>query len=337
MSFFPRSSYLGLYGGELHRKGGVLLKARLKEWERELQYLRFRIAEWKEFGSVEHPDYYPFRTFLLQKVRNHLYFELKIHHPSIHPPTDPPRRSRRSSWRAKSRIFAFRERISPGEITRRIHVEEWHRYCRTKEEVTDTPSQMDDMFARIRNEIGAMERRSGDFKRMVDELVGLVDEMQERERMGGFVNGLARSPRNRATRSNLVHSSSDLPSTLSDTRTRLPPTPSLPLSGSATTPESPSRPLNARPTPTSGSSSSSLLRRAASSQSVTAGSSIALRAHHHLRGLHAIPIDDCSTECFTFPVHRVAPFHVCLVPLARLHRRGRMSLQHLERIFKPGL
>ena len=78
MAFFPRSSYLPLYGGELHRKGGVLLKARLSEWERELNYLRFRIAEWKEFGSVEHPDYYPFRSFLLDKVRNHLHFELKV-------------------------------------------------------------------------------------------------------------------------------------------------------------------------------------------------------------------------------------------------------------------
>jgi hypothetical protein len=78
MAFFPRSSYLRLYGGELHRRGGVLLKARLSEWERELNYLRFRIAEWKEFGSVEHPDYYPFRSFLLDKVRNHLHFELKV-------------------------------------------------------------------------------------------------------------------------------------------------------------------------------------------------------------------------------------------------------------------
>ena len=78
MSFFPRFSYLSLYGGELHRNGGALLKARLCEWERELQYLRFRISEWKEFGSVEHPDYSSFRTFLLQKVRNHLFFELKV-------------------------------------------------------------------------------------------------------------------------------------------------------------------------------------------------------------------------------------------------------------------
>ena len=78
MAFFPRSSYLRLYGGELHRRGGVLLKARLSEWERELNYLRFRIAEWKEFGSVEHPDYYPFHSFLLDKVRNHLHFELKV-------------------------------------------------------------------------------------------------------------------------------------------------------------------------------------------------------------------------------------------------------------------
>ena len=78
MAFFPRLSYLNLYGGELHRKGGVLMKARLSGWERELQYLRFRIAEWKEFGTVEHPDYYAFRSFLLQRVRNHLHFELKV-------------------------------------------------------------------------------------------------------------------------------------------------------------------------------------------------------------------------------------------------------------------
>jgi hypothetical protein len=78
MAFFPRLSYLSLYGGELHRKGGVLLKARLSEWERELQYLRFRIAEWKQFGSADHSDYYEFRSFLLQKVRNHLQFELKV-------------------------------------------------------------------------------------------------------------------------------------------------------------------------------------------------------------------------------------------------------------------
>jgi len=83
MSFFPRLSYLSRYGGELHRDGGALLKARLCEWERELQYLRFRIAEWKEFGSVEHPDYYAFRSFLFEKVRNHLFFELKVR-PSVH-------------------------------------------------------------------------------------------------------------------------------------------------------------------------------------------------------------------------------------------------------------
>ena len=78
MAFFPRMSYLNLYGGELHRRGGVLMKARLSEWERELQYLRYRIAEWKQFGSVDHQDYYAFRSFVLDKVRNHVYFELKV-------------------------------------------------------------------------------------------------------------------------------------------------------------------------------------------------------------------------------------------------------------------
>ena len=126
-------------------------------------------------------------------------------------------------------IFAFRERISPGEITRRIHVEEWHRYCHAKEGVADNPSQMDDMFTRLRNEIGAMEQRSKEFKGMVDELVRLVDDMQERERIGGFVNGLPRGPRRvpAASRSSLIHSSSVLPTTptLADSRARLPPHP----------------------------------------------------------------------------------------------------------------
>jgi hypothetical protein len=84
MAFFPRLSYLSLYGGELHLRGGVLMKARLSEWERELQYLRYRIAEWKEFGSIDHPDYYAFRSFLLQKIRNHLLFELKVRPLRIH-------------------------------------------------------------------------------------------------------------------------------------------------------------------------------------------------------------------------------------------------------------
>ncbi|KAI0249301.1 hypothetical protein BJV78DRAFT_707346 [Lactifluus subvellereus] len=228
MSFFPRLSYLSLYGGELHRKGGVLLKARLGEWERELQYLRFRIAEWKEFGSIEHPDYLPFRAFLLQKVRDHLLFELKTLSSilvacevAVRSDDVPPLRNYADS------IFAFRERISSGEITRRIHVEEWQRYCYTKEAAMDTPSQMDDMFTRIRNEIGAMERRSKEFKSMVDELVRMVDDMQERERIGGFANGLARGPRVPASRSSLVHSSSVLPTTpmLADSRARLPPRP----------------------------------------------------------------------------------------------------------------
>jgi hypothetical protein len=78
MAFFPSLSYLSLHGGELYREGSVSLKARLSLWERELQYLRFRIAEWKQFGSADHADYYGFRSFLLKKVRNHLQFELRV-------------------------------------------------------------------------------------------------------------------------------------------------------------------------------------------------------------------------------------------------------------------
>lgn len=174
-------------------------------------------------------------------------------------------------------IFTFRERISPGEITRRIHVEEWHRYRRTKENTTDTPSQMDDMFVRMRNEIGAMERRSKEFKTMVDELAGLVEEMQERERLGGFANGLARGPlipHSRA-RAGLVHSSSDLQGmpVLADSRARLPPPP-LPLPGTAS--GSPPRQPSSRPT------RSSPLRHTTTHSSETrplAGSSTTITPH----------------------------------------------------------
>lgn len=55
--------------------------------------------------------------------------------------------------------------------------------------MVDSPSQMDELFAKMRKEIGEMEQRSKEFKRMVDELVRMVHDMQETERRGGFVNG----------------------------------------------------------------------------------------------------------------------------------------------------
>ena len=77
-------------------------------------------------------------------------------------------------------VFAFRERISHGEITRRIHLETWHVYMRTTDGVTDhTQSEMDEMFARMRDEIDGMERRSKEFKSMVDALVRMVAGMRE--------------------------------------------------------------------------------------------------------------------------------------------------------------
>jgi len=247
MSFLPRLSYLALYGGELHRKGGALLKARLCEWDCELQYLRYRIAEWKQFGTVEHPDYYTFRAFLFEKVRNHLFFELKVRSffvqrfrpltkGCVHPPQTlssilmacevavdsdevPPLQNYVDS------IFAFRERISVGEITRRIHLDDWSQYIHAKEDEADMPSQMDDMFARLRKEINGMERRSADFKRMVDDLVRMVEEMQRVEQWSTAAND--RIPR-AAGQSRLIRSPSDLTPMpiLANTRTRLPPLPS---------------------------------------------------------------------------------------------------------------
>jgi hypothetical protein len=279
MSFFPRLSYLSHYGGELHRKGGVLLKARLIEWERELLYLRFRIAEWKEFGSVEHPDYYSFRAFLFQKVRNHLFFELKvcafmlddvilffgflvldegwIHSPqtlssilvacevAVDSDDVPPLQNYADS------IYAFRERISPGEITRRIHLEDWHRYMRAKDEAVDTASEMEDMFARIRHEIGGMERRSAEFKRMVDELVRMVEEMPNiftrinPSPANGFTTTDLRVAHAGARSRLVVRSPSDLTPTplLANSRARLPPPLQPPApSGSPRLPTAPGSP-----------------------------------------------------------------------------------------------
>ena len=123
-------------------------------------------------------------------------------------------------------IFAFRERISMGEITRRIHLDDWLQYIRAKEDEADTPSQMDDMFARLRNEINGMERRSADFKRMVDDLVRMVEEMQRVvERWSTAANdGIPRG----AVQPRLIRSPSDLTPMpiLANTRTRLPPLPS---------------------------------------------------------------------------------------------------------------
>jgi hypothetical protein len=328
MAFFPHFSNLHPYGGELHRKGGVLLKARLSEWERELNYLRFRIAEWKEFGSVEHPDYYPFRTFLLEKVGSHLRFELKVSavllcgdpfqtfdvkqtfssilvacEVAVRSDDVPPLQNYADS------IFTFRERISPGEVTRRIHVEEWHQYHRTKEDTTDTPSQMDDMFVRMRNEIGAMERRSKEFKKMVNELVGLVDEMQERERLGGFANGLARGPRIPHSRGGLVRSSSDLQGmpVLADSRARLPPPP-IPSAAHRSPPRRPhsSRPTRSSPLRHTAADSAETSPRGGSSTTITPRVSPPPRPPRNpqrrlfSRVFHVPPRDSSS-----IPLHRI--------------------------------
>jgi hypothetical protein len=103
------------------------------------------------------------------------------------------------------------------------------------------------MFARIRNEIIAMERRSKEFKNTVDELVRLVNEIQ---RSWQFLNARATrmDPRMPATGSSLVHSSSTVvfpmtTPTLADSRARLPPRRHLPVS----TRGSPLRPIQNSP------------------------------------------------------------------------------------------
>src|SRR5882762_2266667 len=77
MPIFPHSKRVSPWG-ELHKKGGDLLRARLDEWVQELQYLKYRIAEWIQFGTPEQEEYYDFREWLLKKVGDHLHFELKV-------------------------------------------------------------------------------------------------------------------------------------------------------------------------------------------------------------------------------------------------------------------
>jgi hypothetical protein len=63
-------------------------------------------------------------------------------------------------------------------------LEDGHRYILVRvEEMDDTQSQRDEMFAKIRNEIGGIERRIKEFNAMVDELVRMVGTMQETERV----------------------------------------------------------------------------------------------------------------------------------------------------------
>jgi hypothetical protein len=74
-------------------------------------------------------------------------------------------------------MFMFHECIGPREITRQIHVEEWHCDRCTNEDMTDTPSQMDNMFVQVCNKIVAAEQQRD--QEDGQQTGWLVDKMQE--------------------------------------------------------------------------------------------------------------------------------------------------------------
>lgn len=90
-------------------------------------------------------------------------------------------------------FFVFRERISTGEVTRRMHMEEWSHYTSytlltpsfsstTSFSSTLALRESDAVFERLRAEIALLEQRSADFKRILGELTGLVEKVKEMDR-----------------------------------------------------------------------------------------------------------------------------------------------------------
>lgn len=73
-----QTNHMQACDGGRRRTDVSTLKSRLDEWDKELNYLKFRIAEWKEFGGVDCREYYVFRQFLLLKLTDHMYTEVQV-------------------------------------------------------------------------------------------------------------------------------------------------------------------------------------------------------------------------------------------------------------------
>ncbi|TFY74437.1 hypothetical protein EWM64_g9577 [Hericium alpestre] len=164
--------------GDIHKNGGTVLLARLDEWDRELNYLNFRIAEWKEFGTCEEDAYYDLRDFLLSKILEHMRFELKTLS-SILYGCERTVRSADVPRQHETTLRVFIETIAPGEITRRIHAEDWRRYVSERAAEYDDEAAMTSLFDRMRTEIRVLQQRSRDFRKMVGDLSDLVRHLRE--------------------------------------------------------------------------------------------------------------------------------------------------------------
>ena len=76
-------------------------------------------------------------------------------------------------------VYAFMGSFTPGEITRRVHVEEWREYVETQGAGCDDAASMHAMFGRMRVEIALLDDRSRALKCLLVDLADLVRLVQE--------------------------------------------------------------------------------------------------------------------------------------------------------------
>ncbi|THH11966.1 hypothetical protein EW146_g7866 [Bondarzewia mesenterica] len=201
------------------------MRARLAELDTELNYLKFRIAEWKEFASADHEEYYGFRDYLLRKLSEHMITEMEILSAVLGGCLQFLRTSDVPAY-CQSLIYAFMETASEGEINREMHIEEWTRYSRAKSQDDDDTPSMIHLFDRMRDEIALLEEKSSRFRRMLEEFLVLVAQVEDmnskhmhlcRRPWDYAARGCAGTPlRSWVTASTISASRSSLPPILSD-------------------------------------------------------------------------------------------------------------------------
>ncbi|KAI0315287.1 hypothetical protein OF83DRAFT_364892 [Amylostereum chailletii] len=178
----PHQRRPSAFCGKLHREAGPFFLRMLDNWERTLNYVKYRIAEWKQQASVMHPEYYSFRDYILVSVERNICTELDLLAIllaaclSIAEGPDVPQH-----WRSHKLFSDFREQMSTGSVTRSLHLERWREYTSTRAGKEDHEATMENMFDLVRAEIATLEQRAKDFRGMVKELKNLVDQAQNLE------------------------------------------------------------------------------------------------------------------------------------------------------------
>ncbi|KAA1478659.1 hypothetical protein DENSPDRAFT_886055 [Dentipellis sp. KUC8613] len=218
---------------ELHQNGAAL-DIRLHQWDWELAYLHGRVFEWRRNGSPEEDTYTSFRAYLLTKISEHIMYELQTLNVIIAASqramssADVPRQ-----YAGHVRLFI--ERIAPGEITRRMYLEEWRDYTAAQTRGTHSVAQMHAMLEDARKELLHLRARSQEFRRIGRDLEQLVKGLQQMAKDGVAVElASAATPAERTYRfggsglrapmKRLVLKKPAVP-LISQSRTRLPPLP----------------------------------------------------------------------------------------------------------------